>query len=71
MDELKNIMKKFVESGLDLISIPAQNWLDGKGEIEELILAIQKADEECGSCGCELDPFYKKALSLLENLKQK
>ena len=32
MEELKSIMEKFVASGWDLISIPAQQWLDGKAD---------------------------------------
>ena len=44
---------------------PAQAWLDGKGNTEALISAIKQADKECGSCGCELDPLYKKALEIL------
>ena len=65
MEELKTIMQKFVASGWDLIAIPAQQWLDGKSDMESLISAIKQADEECGSCGCELDPLYKRALELL------
>ena len=65
MEELKSIMQKFVASGWDLIAIPAQQWLDGKSDKESLISAIKQADEECGSCGCELDPLYKRALELL------
>ena len=65
MEELKTIMQKFVASGWDLIAIPAQLWLDGKSDKESLISAIKQADEECGSCGCELDPLYKRALELL------
>ena len=65
MEELKTIMQKFVASGWDLIAIPAQQWLDGKSDKEFLISAIKQADEECGSCGCELDPLYKRALELL------
>ena len=42
-----------------------QQWLDGKSDKESLISAIKQADEECGSCGCELDPLYKRALELL------
>ena len=64
MEELKTIMQKFVASGWDLIATPAQQWLDGKSDKESLISAIKQADEECGSCGCELDPLYKKALEL-------
>lgn len=65
MEELKVIMEKFVESGWELISIPAQQWLEGKANTESLILAIKQADKECGSCGCDLDPLYKRALELL------
>ena len=65
MEEIKTIMQKFVASGWDLIAIPAQQWLDGKSDMESLISAIKQADEECGSCGCELDPLYKRALELL------
>ena len=65
MEELKLIMEKFVASGWDLISVPAQQWLDGKADKDALISAIKHADEECGSCGCDLDPLYKRALELL------
>ena len=65
MEELKAIMEKFVASGWDLISVPAQQWLDGKADRDELISAIKQADEECGSCGCDLDSLYKRALVLL------
>ena len=65
MEELKTIMEKFVESNWDLISVPAQDWLDGKADRDALISAIKQADEECGSCGCDLDPLYKRALELL------
>ena len=33
---------------------------------EGLIKAIKLADEQCGSCGCEFDPLYKRALVLLK-----
>ena len=63
--ELKEIMVKFAESGWDLISIPAQQWLNGKVDKEDLVSAIKQADVECGSCGCDFDPLYKRALELL------
>ena len=56
MNELKSIMEKFVASGWKLISAPAQAWLEGKADQEKLLDAIRQADQECGSCGCELDP---------------
>lgn len=62
MEEIKTIMKKFAQSGWDLISVPAQEWLDGKSDVTDLITAIKQADEQCGNCGCEFDPLYKKAL---------
>lgn len=65
MEELKNIMEKFVSSGWELISVPAQQWLDGKADKAALAAAIQQADKECGSCGCDFDPLYKRALELL------
>ena len=65
MDELKSIMQKFVASGWDLIAAPAQQWLDGKFDKDTLVSAIKQADKECGSCGCELDPLYNRALELL------
>lgn len=49
MEELKKIMEKFAASGWDLISIPAQQWLEGKSDTEILISAIKQADQECGS----------------------
>lgn len=65
MRELKSIMEKFVASGWDLIAVPAQQWLDRKADKETLVSAIKQADKECGECGCELDPLYKRALELL------
>ena len=65
MEELKAIMEKFVESGWELISVPAQEWLNDNANTENLIAAIKQADKECGSCGCDFDPLYKRALELL------
>ena len=65
MEELKSIMEKFVESGWDVIAAPAQKWLSGDFDRDEVIAAVKQADSECGSCGCELDPLYKRALELL------
>ena len=65
MDELKSIMQKFAASGWDLIAVPAQQWLDGEYDKDTLVSAMKQADQECGSCGCELDPSYKRALELL------
>jgi hypothetical protein len=67
-NDLKAIMMKFAESGWDLISTPANAWLEGKGDKNALISAIEQADKECGSCGCEFDELYKRALELKELL---
>ena len=71
--ELVGIIKKFAESGWDLIDGPAKAWLENVNKKEadvvtvaNLIEAIEQADKECGSCGCEFDPLYKKALELLK-----
>ena len=73
--ELISILEKFAESGWDLIDAPAKAWLnanDGKGADERtttaLIKAIEQADVECGSCGCEFDPLYKRALAILKTV---
>lgn len=73
--ELIEIITKFSESGWEVIDAPSKAWLKVKNDnsltddnINDLIKAIKKADEECGSCGCEFDRLYKKALSLLSNM---
>ena len=66
--ELNEIIKKFSESGWELIDVPSKKWLaDNKSSnaTAELIKAVEQAEKECGSCGCEFDPLYKKALELL------
>lgn len=65
MEELKSIMEKLAASGWDLIAVPAQQWLDGRSDRDTLVSAIREADEQCGSCGCEFDPLYKRALELI------
>lgn len=67
-NELKAIISKFAESGWDLIDAPAKVWLAGEGCKEELISAIERAEKECGSCGCEFDPLYKKFLKMKDIL---
>lgn len=66
MEELRTIMEKFVASGWDVISVPAWQWLCGTADKADLIDAVKQADMRCGSCGCELDPLYKRALELLQ-----
>jgi hypothetical protein len=51
-----------------LISIPAHAWLKGESNKDTLIASIKQANRECGSCGCELDPLYKRSLELLNEI---
>jgi len=67
--DLVSIATKFAECGWDAIDAPAKDWLgtkDDPGKKSALVAAVRRADAECGSCGCEFDPLYKKALELLE-----
>ena len=66
--DLKAIITQFAECGWDVLDAPAKAWLamqDCPDTKLTLITAVKKADEECGSCGCDMDPLYKKALELL------
>lgn len=65
-EELVYILTKFAGSGWDLIAEPSKAWLDGNGDLKILLTAIEQADKDCGSCGCEYDPLYKKAIELLK-----
>jgi len=45
-----------------------KKWLGANGSADtaaDLVKAVEQAGKECGSCGCEFDPLYKKALELL------
>lgn len=44
---------------------PTQQYLDGIYDRKSLIVAIEQANKECESCGCELDSLYKRAFELL------
>lgn len=63
--ELADILEKFIDSGWDLIAAASEGWLSGNLTRQELASAIDQAREQCGRCGCELDPLYDRALSLL------
>lgn len=67
-EELRIIMEKFAASGWGLIDAPAKAWLNGTGDKAALIAAIEQAEQECGNCGCEFDPLYKRALALKDAL---
>ena len=62
--ELNNILKRFADSGWDLIATPASAYLGGEDCRDELIAAVEQANEECGSCGCEYDALYRRFLEL-------
>lgn len=66
-NELMEIINKFALSGWNLIEVPAKAWLKGEISKNELIVVIKQADIECGNCGCEFDPLYKRAIELLES----
>ncbi|SHO45542.1 hypothetical protein [Anaerocolumna xylanovorans] len=68
MEELTQILNKFAESGWEVIDEPSKAWLEGRGSKEDLVTAISQADRECGSCGCEFDPLYKRVLELCTDL---
>ncbi len=74
-EELIAIITKFAESGWDVIDAPSTAWLTSnqngmvsENNTKDLISAVEQADRECGSCGCELDPLYKRALILLRGM---
>ncbi|MCL2517729.1 MAG: pyruvate:ferredoxin (flavodoxin) oxidoreductase, partial [Oscillospiraceae bacterium] len=70
-EKLASIINKFAGCGYDVIDGPASNWLAAMNDGEaskaasiELENALIKANEECGTCGCEFDPLYKQALAM-------
>lgn len=65
MEELKSILERFAASGQDLIAAPSRQWPSGTYEKEDPISAIRQAERECGSCGCDPDLLYRRALGLL------
>jgi hypothetical protein len=68
-EELREIIIKFAESEWDLIDAHAKGWLaGGLCAKEDFVKAVEQADEECGSCGCEYDALYKRFLALKEHL---
>jgi hypothetical protein len=44
--ELRGIVKRFAQSGWDLIAQPAKEYLDGADCREELVEAVRQADED-------------------------
>ena len=62
--ELRSILKRFADSEWELISAPASAYLSGEDCNDWLISAVEQANEECGSCGCEYDAMYRRFLEL-------
>ena len=62
--ELRSILKRFADSGWELISAPANAYLCGESVNDELIAAVEQANEDCGDCGCEYDALYRRFLAL-------
>lgn len=65
-EELREILVKFSTCGWDLIDSVSEQYLNEENNKSELISAVEQANEQCGSCGCEFDPLYKRALELLQ-----
>lgn len=65
MEELKTILERFASSGWEPIAVPAQEWIDGRGNTMALLAAVSRAEKECANCGCDLDSLYSRALTLL------
>lgn len=65
MEELHMILGRFAASGWELIADPARKWLDGKDDQAVLRAAVEQAERECGTCGCNLDLLYRRELELL------
>ena len=66
--ELRSILRRFADSGWELISAPAIAYLCGESCKDELIAAVEQANEECGDCGCEYDALYRRFLALQKAL---
>jgi hypothetical protein len=66
--ELQAIIKRFADSGWELISAPASAYLGGEDCKDAFIAAVEQANEECGSCGCEYDELYRRFLELKNKL---
>ncbi len=66
--ELTKILLKFAESSWTLIANPSKEYLSGEKNKNALLSAIEQAKRECGDCGCEYDPLYRRALALKDYL---
>lgn len=66
--ELRTILRRFADSGWELISVPSSAYLAGESCKDALIAAVEQANEECGDCGCEYDALYRRLLALQQSL---
>ena len=69
--KLMKIIEQFAKCEYDVINTVSVKWLESmndgeasKAAANDLEAALLKADEECGSCGCEFDALYKQALAM-------
>ena len=67
-EELRRILEAFAGSGWELLADPAREWLAGTVAPRKLRDAVAAAQDQCGGCGCALDPLYPRALTLLEEI---
>ena len=58
MEELQGILERVAGSGWELIALPSRRWLDGQENREELVRALQRAQQICGT------RFLKEDLSI-------
>ncbi|MDL2287700.1 pyruvate:ferredoxin (flavodoxin) oxidoreductase, partial [Eubacteriales bacterium OttesenSCG-928-G02] len=77
-EKLVEIITTFANSEYDVINSASKEWLatkdDGKLSKEssaKLIAAVEKANSECGSCGCEFDALYTQVLEMKDLLVKK
>ena len=45
MEELQGILERVAGSGWELIALPSRRWLDGQENREELVRAMQRAQQ--------------------------
>ncbi|MGE4563973.1 MAG: hypothetical protein AB7F32_03805 [Victivallaceae bacterium] len=62
--KIVQLVEEFANSGWTLIAAPAQAWLRGENCNQALIAAVERAEKQCGGCGCELDQSYRDFLIL-------
>lgn len=56
MEELNMISEHFAASDWDLTVVPSRQWLEEGCEKAAPASVVRQAEQECGGCGCDLDP---------------